>query len=250
MRGKVILALLILLGLAVPASADVQCVGFGCPMPGSITNSSIIMGLRTGFPDGTVANPAIFFTSADDGSGTGFYLSTTNTIAAAANGGIVFSLSPTAVNMRGGSAAVTSTSPNQVKAWNGGGFCWSSTTNAETGTCDTGFFRHAAGVIKATDGAATNIKAFIGGGAAVASATALPAPTGRIFHVTGTTNITSITSTNHQSGVCIMLIFDDVLTFTDGSNLVLAGDFVTTANDTISLCYDGTSWFETGRSVN
>ena len=79
---------------------------------------------------------------------------------------------------------------------------------------------------------------------------ALPVPTGRIFHVTGTTNITSITSTNFASGVCITLIFDDVLTLTDGSNLKLAGNFVTTADDSISLCYDGANWFETSRSVN
>jgi hypothetical protein len=105
------------------------------------------------------------------------------------------------------------------------------------------------GVLKITD-ASTGIRGFLGGGAAVASATAMPVPTGRVFHVTGTTTITSITSTNFQTGACVTLIFDDALTFTDGSNLKLAGDFVTTADDSISLCYDGTSWFETSRSIN
>lgn len=114
---------------------------------------------------------------------------------------------------------------------------------------DTGAARYAAGVIRDTDGS-TGIRGLHGGGAAVASATAMPVPTGRVFHVTGTTTITSITSTNFQSGACVTLIFDGALTFTDGSNLKLAGDFVTTADDTISLCYDSTSWFETGRSVN
>jgi hypothetical protein len=90
----------------------------------------------------------------------------------------------------------------------------------------------------------------MGGGAAVASATAMPLPTGRVFHVTGTTTITSITSTNFGSGAVITLIFDDVLTFTDGSNLVLAGNFVTTASDTITLAFDGTNWYETSRAVN
>ena len=85
---------------------------------------------------------------------------------------------------------------------------------------------------------------------AVASAAALPLPTGQVFHVTGTTNITSITSTNFLAGVCVTLIFDGALTFTDGSNLRLAGNFVTTADDTISLCYDGTNWFETARAIN
>lgn len=87
-------------------------------------------------------------------------------------------------------------------------------------------------------------------GANVASAAAMPLPTGNVFHVTGTTNITSITSTSFTGGMCIALIFDDVLTFTDGNNLKLAGNFTTSADDTISLCYDGTNWYETARAVN
>lgn len=87
-------------------------------------------------------------------------------------------------------------------------------------------------------------------GAAVASATALPVPTGRVFHVTGTTTVTSVLATGITAGTVVTIIFDGILTFTDGSNLVLAGDFVTTANDTITLAFDGTSWFELSRSVN
>ena len=86
-------------------------------------------------------------------------------------------------------------------------------------------------------------------GADVASASAIT-PTGNLFHVTGTTTITSITATNVIAGATIKIIFDGVLTFTDGSNLKLAGDFVTTADDTITLTYDGTNFYETGRSVN
>lgn len=87
-------------------------------------------------------------------------------------------------------------------------------------------------------------------GSAVASATALPLPTGNIFHVTGTTTITSITTTGFSGGMTIVLIFDGVLTFTDGNNLKLAGNFVTTADDTITLAYDGTNFYEVERSVN
>ena len=94
------------------------------------------------------------------------------------------------------------------------------------------------------------VTGFVGGGAAVASATALPVPAARVYHVTGTTTITSITSTNCANGIVITLIFDDVLTFTDGNNLKLAGNFVTTADDTITLAYDGTNWYEVCRSVN
>lgn len=126
---------------------------------------------------------------------------------------------------------------------------WYSSSGDFSGSRDTGLGRSAAGVVKVTDGS-TGIRGLLGGGAAVASAAAMPLPTGRVFHVTGTTNITSITSTNFQSGAVVTLIFDDVLTFTDGNNLVLAGNFVTTANDTITLAYDGTNWYETGRSVN
>jgi hypothetical protein len=117
-------------------------------------------------------------------------------------------------------------------------------------TLDTLLRRHSAGVTSLGDDTASSIRSLQGGGAAVASAAALPLPTGRVFHVTGTTTVTSITSTNFEAGVCITLIFDGILTFTDGGNLTLAGNFVTTADDTISLCYDGTNWFETGRAVN
>lgn len=86
-------------------------------------------------------------------------------------------------------------------------------------------------------------------GANVASAATIT-PTGNLFHVTGTTTITSVSGTNITAGTCITIIFDGVLTFTDGSNLKLAGNFVTTADDTISLCHDGTNWYETARAVN
>ena len=84
----------------------------------------------------------------------------------------------------------------------------------------------------------------------VASATALVVPIGvRTIFVSGTTNITSITAAGHE-GEEVTLVFQDVLTFTDGSNLRLAGNFVTTADDTITLWCDGTNWYEKGRSAN
>ncbi len=90
-------------------------------------------------------------------------------------------------------------------------------------------------------------------GAAVASAASI-VPTGNLFHVTGTTNITSVTAADGNTAIAagtkITIIFDGVLTFTDGSNLKLAGNFVTTPDDSITLVYDGTNWYETARSVN
>lgn len=85
-------------------------------------------------------------------------------------------------------------------------------------------------------------------GATVASAANVDLLSANIPHISGTTTITSVTI--QPAGRCVSLIFDDVLTFTDGSNLKLAGNFVTTADDTISLCSDGTNWYENARSVN
>ncbi len=114
-----------------------------------------------------------------------------------------------------------------------------------------GYFEGVAeGTFRIRNWSAAAVTAVFGGGAAVASATALPVPVARVYHVTGNTTITSITSTNCASGIVITLIFDDVLTFTDGSNLKLAGDFVTSVDDTITLAFDGTNWYEVCRSAN
>lgn len=87
--------------------------------------------------------------------------------------------------------------------------------------------------------------------ASVTSAAAIAIPSGqRVVTITGTTNITSITTTAEEAGRVVTLIFAGILTFTDGSNLKLAGNLVTTADDTITLVCDGTNWIEIGRSVN
>lgn len=83
---------------------------------------------------------------------------------------------------------------------------------------------------------------------ASAAATALWAYTDRMV-VTGNTTITSLTG-NNWAGRVITLIFTSALTVTDGGNLVLAGNFVTTADDTLTLIGDGTNWNEVARSVN
>lgn len=86
-------------------------------------------------------------------------------------------------------------------------------------------------------------------GADVASAATIT-PTGNLFHVTGTTTITSVSGTGIIAGTEITIIFDGVLTFTDGSNLKLNGNFTTAADSTITLKYDGSNWYEVCRSVN
>jgi hypothetical protein len=100
------------------------------------------------------------------------------------------------------------------------------------------------------DGQVTvNGKPLSSGAESIASAAELPLPDARVVTVTGTTNITSIAA-GGVAGQVVTLIFAGILTFTDGSNLKLAGNLVTTADDTITLVCDGTNWFEAARSVN
>jgi hypothetical protein len=73
---------------------------------------------------------------------------------------------------------------------------------------------------------------------------------GNFFLITGTNNITSIAAASSTAGRMVTLIFDGVLTFTDGGNLKLAGNFVTSADDSITLMCNGTNWYEMARSAN
>ena len=84
----------------------------------------------------------------------------------------------------------------------------------------------------------------------IASASTLTVPTAydAVF-VSGTTNITTISAQGH-SGHRVTLIFSDVLTVTDGLNLIINGNFVTTANDALTLVCNGTNWYEVSRSAN
>jgi hypothetical protein len=73
---------------------------------------------------------------------------------------------------------------------------------------------------------------------------------GQYFLITGTNNITSIAAASTTAGRLVILRFDGVLTFTDGNNLKIAGNFVTSDEDTITLISDGTNWYEVSRSAN
>ncbi len=88
-----------------------------------------------------------------------------------------------------------------------------------------------------------------GGGATVASAAALPVPTGRVCHVSGTTGITSVLATNLEVGSVVTLVFDAELDVTKGSNLVIEDNFHALANSTLTLVFDGTNWYELARSA-
>jgi len=84
------------------------------------------------------------------------------------------------------------------------------------------------------------------------SATLTLGSDGNLFHITGTTAITAITSSGWSAGSEVTLIFDSTASITAGANMLLSGgvNFSGTANDVIKLVFDGTSWFEVSRSVN
>ena len=84
----------------------------------------------------------------------------------------------------------------------------------------------------------------------VASAASIVLPQDSdIVAISGTTGITSISATG-QTGRTVSLQFADVVTVTDGSNLKLAGNFTTSADDTLTITCDGTNWYEVARSAN
>lgn len=76
-------------------------------------------------------------------------------------------------------------------------------------------------------------------------------PIGKVVKLSGTDNITSIAA--QRPGAEVTIIFTDTASgtgLTDGNNLKLAGNFVYTPDDTITLACDGTDWYEVARSVN
>lgn len=86
--------------------------------------------------------------------------------------------------------------------------------------------------------------------ATVASAATLTLPQGvRVVNVTGTTGVSSIDAAGHD-GAVVVLVFAAALTVTDGSNLRLAGNFTSTADDTLTVACVGANWYEVARSVN
>lgn len=85
---------------------------------------------------------------------------------------------------------------------------------------------------------------------AVSSAATIDLPYGEeVVSITGTTGITTIAANGH-AGRRVTLVFAGALTVTDGSNLRLASNFTTTADDTLTLACDGSNWHEVARSAN
>mgnify|MGYP001619940409 FL=1 len=81
---------------------------------------------------------------------------------------------------------------------------------------------------------------------------------GNFFHITGTTNIDYITTTDWTNGSVVILEFDGILTVNDSTagapggtaNIDIGAVYASTANDTLTLVLDGGSWDEVSRSIN
>ena len=87
----------------------------------------------------------------------------------------------------------------------------------------------------------------------VASTAAMTLGNGNFFTITGTADITSITTAARDKGRIVTLLFSGTAAatgLTDGSNLKLSADLGYTPDDTITLISNGTNWYEMGRSVN
>lgn len=83
----------------------------------------------------------------------------------------------------------------------------------------------------------------------IASVDPLPIPAiGRSFNVTGSVSFANIRFPFKDR--VITLRFVNSVTIIDGGNLLLAGSFAATPDDTLTLIGDGTNWVETGRSAN
>lgn len=93
-------------------------------------------------------------------------------------------------------------------------------------------------------------------GVDVASGNNVTLGNGNYFDVTGTTQVNTIAGTNWTAGSVVTLQFDGAVTVAHntagtGASILLAGaiDFSATANDTLTLVYDGTTWRETARAA-
>lgn len=248
-----------------------------------IDGSQVATFASVSLADGTAAAPSLTFT---DDQNTGLYLGGANTIGFAGNGAMTATLSPTALVLNTGvqisapvgSAAAPSLAftgdldtgvyhpaANQVGVAVNGAlvttFAASVVTLASgTGlTLTSGALTLTAGSITLTSGNLT----FTSGrllqkqGANVASANNITLGSdGNFFLITGTTTINTIAATNWQAGSVIYLTFNGSLvvknlTAGTGAQLLLASstDFPATANDTMSLIYNGTNWVEISRTI-
>jgi hypothetical protein len=111
---------------------------------------------------------------------------------------------------------------------------------------DTNLYRSAAGMLKTDDGLAFANAATFG------NSDATPSVAGGNFFKTGNSGATTITALDDgaQGQQLLIVCGDTNTTFSDAGTLRLAGGLTCTADDTLTLIFDGTNWLEISRSVN
>lgn len=83
----------------------------------------------------------------------------------------------------------------------------------------------------------------------VASAGSIsPAIAHDLIFISGTATISTIVA--RPAGTSLVMIFQSTATVDETGNIKLAGTFVATADDVLTLVCDGTNWYEVSRSVN
>jgi len=145
------------------------------------------------------------------------------------------------------SSARLSVSSTGIAIGNGGCYGVASSSGATGASPDTGLCRTAAGIWSAGNGSVGDTSGTVRAahqevvvGSSVASASTIT-PTSGLFHVTGTTQITTINLPRTGYTGCLRLIPDGAFATATGGNIALASTAV--VSRVLEMCYDGTSWY-------
>ena len=116
---------------------------------------------------------------------------------------------------------------------------------------DTNLYRSAANILK-TDDSLTYLRNYPTTLVTFTNADTTPTVAGSTLFKTNNAGGTTITTFDDAvANQIITIIFTDAnTTISEASNIKLSAAFTSTADDTIQLVYDGTSWYELSRAVN
>ncbi len=176
-------------------------------------------------------------------SGGGLYLQDGSSHPAIINANTSYGIGLSANNVY---AMALSGSGAQVAS--GMGYCWNTSTTITNQTWNPCINRLANGVLSVatvqdttTVDGSWRVKYYEAAvGSNVASAATIT-PTSGLFHVTGTTQITTINLPRTGFTGCLKTIPDGAFTTSTGGNIALASTAV--VSKVLEFCYDGTSWF-------
>jgi fibronectin-binding autotransporter adhesin len=152
-------------------------------------------------------------------------------------------------------ALLGATAGGFLKISSTGGIYWNSSSGTSAAS-DVSLLRNGPARLKVTD-SLTGTGVILGAkGADVASATNISLGAANFFKITGTTTINTIATTDWTAGSTVVLQCAASVTITHngagtGAAIFLAGaaNFSCTADDTLTLIYNGTQWVETARTA-